>query len=126
MKIDQTTINKYLEGINNPNTRKTYKFLLNKFHNFLQNNNINDINQENINTIIHDYKAHLNTQNYKVTTINRMFSESLKKEGERGIYLFCEVNSFLSFISTIMIKISFVSSIFRISKINIIISSYNF
>lgn len=71
MKIDQQTINKYLEGINNPNTRKTYKFLLNKFHNFLQNNNINDINQENINTIIHDYKAHLNTQNYKATTINQ-------------------------------------------------------
>ena len=71
MKIDQQTINKYLEGIDNTNTRKTYRFLLKKFFIFLQNNNITEINQQNINTIIHDYKAYLNTQNYKATTINQ-------------------------------------------------------
>lgn len=71
MKIDQTTINKYLEGIDNTNTRKTYQFLLKKFDNFLQDNNITEVNQQNVNTIIHDYKAYLNTQNYKATTINQ-------------------------------------------------------
>ena len=76
MKIDQQTINKYLEGIDNPNTRKTYKSSIVKFNKFLQNNNNTDINKENINTIIHDYKAYLNTQNYKATTINRQCSES--------------------------------------------------
>ena len=71
MKITQETINRYTEGINNPNTQKTYKHKLKKFTEYLENNNINDINQENLNTIIHDYKAHLNKQNYKATTINQ-------------------------------------------------------
>ena len=71
MKITQETINKYTEGINNPNTQKTYKHKLKKFTEYLENNNINDINQENLNTIIHDYKANLNKQNYKATTINQ-------------------------------------------------------
>ena len=71
MLINKETITNYVNGITNPNTRKTYKFLLNKFHNFLQNNNINEINQENINAILHDYKAHLNTQKLKASTINQ-------------------------------------------------------
>lgn len=71
MKIDQTTINKYLEGIDNTNTRKTYHILLNKFDKYLQESNIVEVNQQNINTIIHDYKAYLNTQSYKAITINQ-------------------------------------------------------
>ena len=70
MKIDQQTIEKYVEGLNNPGTRKTYKSKLKKFTQFLENNNIGDVNQENLNTIIHDYKAHLNTLNLKAITIN--------------------------------------------------------
>ena len=56
MKIDQQKINKYLEGIDNQNTRKTYRFLLRKFYKFIQDNNISDINQQNIKIIIHDSK----------------------------------------------------------------------
>ena len=70
MKIDQQTIEKYVDGLNNPGTRKTYKSKLKKFTQFLEKNNIGDVNQENLNTIIHDYKAHLNTQNLKAITIN--------------------------------------------------------
>lgn len=73
MEITQETINRYTEGINNPNTQKTYKHKLKKFTQYLEKNKIDDINQENLNTIIHDYKAHLNKQNYKATTINQFF-----------------------------------------------------
>ena len=71
MLINQETINKYTGGITNPNTRKTYRLSLKKFHSYLQDNNIHDINQENINQIIHDYKAYLNNKNLKAITINQ-------------------------------------------------------
>ena len=71
MLINQETINKYTGGITNPNTRKTYRLSLNKFHNYLQDNNIHDINQKKLNQVIHDYKAYLNNKNLKTTTINQ-------------------------------------------------------
>ncbi len=71
MLINQETINKYTGGITNPNTRKTYRSSLNKFHNYLQDNNIHDINQKNINQIIPDYKAYLINKNLKEITINQ-------------------------------------------------------
>ena len=71
MLINKETITNYVNGITNPNTRKTYRLSLNKFHNYLQDNNINDINQENINQVIHDYKAYLNNKNLKAITINQ-------------------------------------------------------
>lgn len=70
MKITEKTITNYVKGITNPNTSKTYRLSLNKFHNYLLNNRLTEINQKNINQIIHDYKAYLNTQNYKAATIN--------------------------------------------------------
>ncbi len=70
MKITQETINNYAEGITNPNTSKNYRVSLNKFKTYLENNQITDINQKNINTIMHDYKAYLNTQKLKANTIN--------------------------------------------------------
>ena len=71
MIINQETINKYLEGIDNHNTRKTYKYSLVKFYKFLQNNNNTEINQKNLSQVIHDYKAYLNNKNLKVITINQ-------------------------------------------------------
>ena len=71
MLINKETIINYVNGITNPNTRKTYRLSLKKFHNYLQDNNIHDINQENINQIIHDYKAYLNNKNLKAITINQ-------------------------------------------------------
>jgi len=71
MIINQETINKYLEGIDNHNTRKTYKYSLVKFYKFLQNNNNTEINQKNLSQVIHDYKAYLNNKNLKAITINQ-------------------------------------------------------
>jgi integrase/recombinase XerD len=71
MLINQETINKYTGGITNPNTRKTYRLSLKKFHSYLQDNNIHDINQKNLNQVIHDYKAYLNNKNLKAITINQ-------------------------------------------------------
>ena len=71
MLINKETIINYVNGITNPNTRKTYRLSLKKFHSYLQDNNIHDINQENINQIIHDYKAYLNNKNLKAITINQ-------------------------------------------------------
>jgi len=71
MLINKETITNYVNGITNPNTRKTYRLSLNKFHNYLQDNNINDIKPENINQVIHDYKAYLNNKNLKAITINQ-------------------------------------------------------
>ena len=70
MQINNTTIENYINGINNHNTQKAYKNSLNKFLTFLQTKQINEINQENINTIVHDYKAYLNTKQYKPTYLN--------------------------------------------------------
>jgi len=71
MKITQELIDKYSAGILNPNTSKTYRLSINKFSQYLQENNITDLNQENIQTIIHDYKAYLKQKNYKAATINQ-------------------------------------------------------
>jgi len=71
MLINKETITNYVNGITNPNTRKTYRLSLKKFHSYLQDNNINDINQENINQVIYDYKAYLNNKNLKAITINQ-------------------------------------------------------
>ena len=70
MILTEETITKYVQSIANINTRNTYRLSLNKFHKFIQDNNINDINQKNINTTIHDYKAYLNSKNLKAATIN--------------------------------------------------------
>lgn len=70
MQIEKTTIEKYVNGIRNPNTRKAYKTSLNKFVTFLETNEITEINQENIATVIHDYKAYLNKQQYKPSYLN--------------------------------------------------------
>jgi len=71
MKITQELIDKYSAGILNSNTSKTYRLSINKFSQYLQENNITDLNQENIQTIIHDYKAYLKQKNYKAATINQ-------------------------------------------------------
>ena len=71
MLINKETITNYVKAITNPNTQKTYRLSLNKFHSYLQDNNIHNINQENINQIIHGYKAYLNNQNLKAITINQ-------------------------------------------------------
>ena len=71
MLINKENITNYVNGITNPNTRKTYRLSLNKFHNYLQDNNIHDINQDNLNQVIHDYKAYLNNKNLKAITINQ-------------------------------------------------------
>ena len=71
MLINKETITNYANGITNPNTRKTYRLSLNKFHKYIQDNNIHDINQDNLNQVIHDYKAYLNNKNLKATTINQ-------------------------------------------------------
>ena len=71
MIITDETITNYVKAITNPNTQKTYRLSLNKFHSYLQDNNIHDINPENINQVIHDYKAYLNNRNLKAITINQ-------------------------------------------------------
>ena len=71
MLINKETITNYVKAITNPNTRKTYRLSLNKFHSYLQDNNITDMNRENINQVIHDYKAYLNNKNLKAITINQ-------------------------------------------------------
>ena len=71
MRINEHIINKYIKSIANINTQKTYRLSLNKFYKFIQENKITDLNQKNINTILHDYKAHLNKQHYKAITINQ-------------------------------------------------------
>ena len=48
MKIDNTTIEKYIASIPNRNTQKTYGCSLRKFVKFLEKNEITDLNQENI------------------------------------------------------------------------------
>jgi len=71
MIINKETIDNYVKGITNPNTQKTYRSSLKKFHKFLTEKEINDITEQNINTIIHDYKAYLNTKKYKAVTVNQ-------------------------------------------------------
>lgn len=71
MILTKENINKYIKSIANTNTQKTYRLSLNKFYKFTQENQITDITQENINTIIHDYKSHLNNTNLKAITINQ-------------------------------------------------------
>ncbi|MBE6488051.1 MAG: hypothetical protein E7Z86_05005 [Methanosphaera stadtmanae] len=71
MLINKETITNYVNGITNPNTRKTYRLSLKKFHSYLQDNNINDINHDNLNQVIYDYKAYLNNKNLKAITINQ-------------------------------------------------------
>lgn len=71
MILTKENINKYIKSIANTNTQKTYRLSLNKFYKFTQENQITDITQENINTIIHDYKSHLNNTTLKAITINQ-------------------------------------------------------
>ena len=65
MIINDDTITKYVKGIANPNTSKTYGYSLKKFINYLDKEGITDVNQDNIQKIIHDYKADLNNKNLK-------------------------------------------------------------
>lgn len=71
MKIDNTTIEKYIASIPNRNTQKTYGCSLRKFVKFLEKNEITDLNQENINMIFRDYQAYLNNQNLKPISRNQ-------------------------------------------------------
>ena len=71
MKIDNTTIEKYIASIPNRNTQKTYGCSLRKFVKFLEKNEITDLNQENINMIFLDYQAYLNNQNLKPISRNQ-------------------------------------------------------
>ena len=70
MHVTIDIIEKYVKGKNNPNTRKAYRNSLKKFTIFLENNKITDLTQENIHIIIYDYKAYLNSKNYKPSYIN--------------------------------------------------------
>jgi len=71
MKIDNTTIEKYIASIPNRNTQKTYGCSLRKFVKFLEKNEITDLNQENIKRIFLDYQAYLNNQNLKPISRNQ-------------------------------------------------------
>ena len=71
MKIDNTTIEKYIASILNRNTRKTYGCSLRKFVIFLEKNEITDLNPENINMIFRDYQAYLNKQTLKPISRNQ-------------------------------------------------------
>ena len=71
MIINDDTITKYVKGIANPNTSKTYGYSLKKFIHYLNKEGITDVNQDNIQKIIHDYKADLNNKNLKAITINQ-------------------------------------------------------
>jgi len=71
MKIDNTTIEKYIASIPNRNTQKTYGCSLRKFVKFLEKNEITDLNQENIKRIFLDYQAYLNNQNLKHISRNQ-------------------------------------------------------
>ena len=70
MKITTEIINSYTQGLNNPNTERTYKSSLNKFYEFLEENGIEEVDNQNINMIIHDYKAYLNQEGFMAVTIN--------------------------------------------------------
>lgn len=71
MIINETEIKNYITGIDNFNTRKTYKSSLNHFLHFAKTTKNTNVQQDNVNKILYLYKTYLLKHYKNAKTINQ-------------------------------------------------------